>query len=111
LRGCGENLEEASFVAIYEPTGSMAGILAVTAVRPSTAHIPQIAVASTFQRGGLGVAMLESSFRKLERLDFKEVSLTVTDQNASAVRFYERLGFETFHTFGAFVWDRTAEMR
>jgi len=109
LRGCGENLEEASVVAIHRPTGRVAGILALTAVRSLTAHIPQIAVASAFQRGGLGVAMLAFSFRELDRLGFEEVSLTVTDQNASAVRFYERLGFETFHAFGAFVWDRTTE--
>ncbi len=108
LRGCGENLPEASFVAIHRSTGQMAGILAVTAVRLLTAHIPQIAVASSFQRSGLGGALLESSFRELESLDFEEVSLTVTDRNASAVRFYERIGFETFHQFGAFTWDRAA---
>lgn len=109
LRGCGENLADASLVAIHRPTGRLAGILALTAVRPSTAHIPQIAVAFAHQRSGLGSALLGSSFRELDRLGFEEVSLTVTDQNASAVQFYERLGFKTFHTFGAFVWDRTSE--
>jgi len=109
LRGCGENLAEASFAAIHRPTGRVAGVLALTAVRLSTAHIPQIAVASAFQRCGLGVALLESSFRELDRLGFEEVSLTVTDHNAGAMRFYERLGFETFHTFGAYVWDGAAE--
>ncbi|MGH9356317.1 MAG: GNAT family N-acetyltransferase [Terriglobia bacterium] len=107
LRGCGENLDDASLVVIHRPTGLMAGVLAVTAVRPSTAHIPQIAVAPEHQRSGLGAYMLETAFSRLDRMGFEEVSLTVTDKNAGAVRFYERLGFVTFHTFGAFVWDVT----
>lgn len=108
LRGCGETLPEASLIAIHIPTGLIAGILAVTAVRTATAHIPQIAVASEFQHSGIGAALLESAFQELEKRRFEEVSLTVTDQNADALRFYERIGFESFHSFGAFAWDRSA---
>jgi GNAT superfamily N-acetyltransferase len=108
LRGCGENVPQASLVAVHRPTGKLAGILALTAVRPTTAHIPQIAVSREFQRAGLGIGLMEASFRELERLGFEEVSLTVTDLNANAVRFYKRLGFETFRTFGAFAWNRPA---
>lgn len=107
LRGCGANVPQASLVAVDRATRRLAGILALTAVRPLTAHIPQIAVGSEFQRRGAGVALMETSFRELDRLGFKEVSLTVTDENVDAVRFYERLGFDTFHTFGAFVWNRS----
>lgn len=106
LHGCGENVPQASFVAIHRPTGKLAGFLALTAVRRGTAHIPQVAVASEFQGQGIGGRLMESSFKEIERLQFEEVSLTVTDLNAGAVRFYERLGFETFHSFGAFVWNQ-----
>lgn len=106
LRGCGESLSEASFVAVHRPTARLAGMVALTSVRPGTAHIPQVAVARSFQSHGLGAALMEMAFRTAERIGFREVSLTVTDRNADAVRFYKRLGFETFHTFGAFVWDR-----
>jgi ribosomal protein S18 acetylase RimI-like enzyme len=105
-RGCGELLPQASFVAVHRPTQKLAGLLAVTAVRPRTAHIPQIAVAREFQAAGLGTAMMEASFQGLGRRGFEEVSLTVTDLNAGAVRLYERLGFETLRTFGAFTWNR-----
>jgi len=105
--GCGENLPGASLVAIHRPTQKIAAILAMTAVRPRTAHIPQIAVAPEFQGLGLGTAMMESSFHRLAKHGYKEVTLTVTDRNSGAVRLYERMGFETFRTFGAFVWDRT----
>ncbi len=106
LRGCGEHLPQASLVAIHRATGKLAGTLALTAVRPGTAHIPQVAVAEQFQGRGLGTFLLESSFDELDRQGYQEVSLTVTGLNAGAVRLYERLGFETFRTFGAFVWNR-----
>jgi ribosomal protein S18 acetylase RimI-like enzyme len=105
-RGCGELLPPASLVAVHRPTQKLAGVLAVTAVRPRTAHIPQVAVAGEFQGAGLGAVMMERSFQELAAQGYEEVSLTVTDLNASAVRLYEHLGFETFRTFGAFVWDR-----
>ena len=91
-------------VAVYKPTRQLAGILALTAVRPTTAHIPQIAVAREFQGRGLGAAMMDAAFKRLAEEGYREVSLTVTDVNSGAVRLYERLGFETFRTFGAFVW-------
>lgn len=108
LRGCGEYLARGSRVAVHRPTQKLAGILAVTEVRRGTAHIPQIAVANQFQAAGLGTAMMESSFRFLAEQGYHEVSLTVTELNGGAVRLYERLGFETFRTFGAFVWKRPA---
>jgi ribosomal protein S18 acetylase RimI-like enzyme len=105
-RGCGEHLPKGSQVAIHEPSRKLAGILAITSVRPSTAHIPQVAVAPEFQGSGLGTAMMEPAFRDLANRGFREVSLTVTESNAGAVRLYERLGFETFRTFGAFAWNQ-----
>ena len=103
-RGCGEYLSQHSVVAVHKPTRQLAGILALTAVRPATAHIPQIAVAREFQGKGLGAAMMDDAFNSLAEEADREVSLTVTDVNFGAVRLYERLGFETFRTFGAFVW-------
>jgi ribosomal protein S18 acetylase RimI-like enzyme len=106
-RGCGEPLPKASKVAIQRATGGLAGVLALTCVRPRTAHIPQIAIAKEFQGIGLGTVMLETCFDELFQRGFEEVSLTVTDMNIGAVRLYERLGFESFRGFGAFVWNRT----
>jgi ribosomal protein S18 acetylase RimI-like enzyme len=105
-QGCGAYLPYASRVAIHQSTQRLAGILALTAVQGQTAHIPQVAVANQFQGTGVGTVLLESAFEELIKRDFREVSLTVTDLNAGAVRLYERLGFETFRTFGAFVWTR-----
>ncbi len=108
-RGCGEYLPQQSLVAIHRSSQKLAALLALTAVRPRTAHIPQIAVANQFQGSGLGTAMMGFSFQELAGQGYEEVSLTVTDLNAGAVRLYERLGFETFRTFGAFAWNRPAQ--
>jgi len=107
MGGCGEYLRDESCVALHRPTRSVAALLALTAVRPRrTAHIPQVAVAREFQGMGLGTALMERAFTRLAAKGFQEVSLTVTDLNAGAVRLYERLGFTAFQTFGAFVWNR-----
>ena len=105
-QGCGEFLEQVSKVAIHRITRKLAGVLTVTAVRSDTTHIPQIAVARTLQGIGLGTALLESAFNDLARAGYQRVSLTVTDSNDSALRLYERLGFKSFRTFGAFVFNR-----
>ena len=105
-RGCGEYLPDVSKVAIHRSTQQLAGLLMLTAVRPGSGHIPQIAVAKQFQSRCIGTALMESAFAELERGGFHEVSLTVTQLNQGALRLYERLGFQTLRTFGAFVWDR-----
>ena len=106
-QGCGEFLEQASKVAVHRLTRKLVGVLTVTAVRSDTAHIPQIAIARTLQGIGLGTALLESAFNDLAKAGFQRVSLTVTDANSGAFHLYERLGFKTFRTFGAFVFNRT----
>lgn len=103
-RGCGEHLWRVSRLALHAPSRKLAGILAITEVRGGTAHIPQVAVAREFQGQGVGSAMIEAVFADLLREGYHEISLTVTDFNAGAVRLYERLGFQTFRRFGAYVW-------
>ena len=105
-QGCGEFLEQVSRVAIHRATRKLAGVLTVTAVRSDTAHIPQIAIARPLQGIGLGTALLESAFNDLAMAGYQRVSLTVTEANAGALRLYERLGFKTFRSFGAFVFNR-----
>ena len=49
---------------------------------------------------------MEAAFQDLAEDGFEQVTLTVTDANAGAVRLYQRLGFDTFKTFGAFIYTR-----
>lgn len=110
-QGCGDFLPQISRMAVHRPTLQLAGILTVTRVRPATAHIPQVGVGKSFQGIGVGTAMMEAAFRDLAQAGFQEVTLTVTDANSGAVRLYHRLGFETFKTFGAFIYDRGQELK
>ena len=105
-QGCGDFLTHVSRMAVHRPTQKLAGILTVTRVRPRTAHIPQVGVGPSFQGLGLGTAMMQAAFQDLRDDGFEQVTLTVTDANAGAVRLYQRLGFETFKTFGAFIYER-----
>jgi ribosomal protein S18 acetylase RimI-like enzyme len=106
-QGCGEYLPNVSRVAVHEPSQRLAGILAVTDVGSHTAHIPQVAVGKDVQGRGLGTALMTGAFADLAARGYKEVSLTVTHANAPALRVYERLGFRTFRSFGAFVFNRS----
>jgi ribosomal protein S18 acetylase RimI-like enzyme len=103
-RGCGDPVPRRSLVAVHEPTHRLAGALAITAVKPGTAHIPQVAVSAAHQGQGLGTAMVKRAFSELVQDGFEDVSLTVTDDNRSALRLYQTLGFQDFRRFGAFVW-------
>jgi ribosomal protein S18 acetylase RimI-like enzyme len=105
-QGCGDFLSRVSRMAIHRPTQRLAGILTVTEVRPRTAHIPQVGVVPSFQGLGVGTALMEAAFQDLAEEGLEQVTLTVTDANAGAVRLYQRLGFKTFKAFGAFIYER-----
>jgi ribosomal protein S18 acetylase RimI-like enzyme len=104
-QGCGDFLTRVSRMAVHRPTQQLAGILTVTGVRARTAHIPQVGVGPSFQGLGVGTALMEAAFQDLAQEGFEQATLTVTDANAGAVRLYQRLGFETFKTFGAFIYN------
>jgi ribosomal protein S18 acetylase RimI-like enzyme len=110
-QGCGDFLPHISRLAVQQRTRELAGMLTITEVRPRTAHIPQVAVGPSFQGLGVGTTMMEAAFRNLAEEGFKEVTLTVTDSNAGAVRLYERLGFRGFRRFGAFIYHREGDPR
>jgi ribosomal protein S18 acetylase RimI-like enzyme len=105
-QGCGEFLPRISQLAVHHPSEMLAGLLTVTAIRRPTAHIPQVAVAAAFQGRGVGTALMDAAFEDLDQDGFDEVTLTVTDANAGALRLYEKIGFETFKEFGAFIYNR-----
>ena len=50
--------------------------------------------------------LMQASADALRSMKFRELTLTVTTENRSAVRLYENLGFNTIRTFTAGVWPR-----
>lgn len=49
---------------------------------------------------------MQTSQDALRNLHYKELSLTVTAENRTAVHLYEQLGFERIKSFTAGVWPR-----
>jgi ribosomal protein S18 acetylase RimI-like enzyme len=74
-------------------------------VAPEVGHVTQICVAPGVKGKGVGYELLRRSLVTLAEAGAQSASLTVTASNDSAVRLYERVGFDTVRQFPAFVWE------
>jgi len=106
LPGCGQFVPGASFL-LHEP-GSEELVAAVltSEVSPGVGHTTQICVLPGYQGHGLGRMLMQTSAEALRSMKFRELTLTVTSDNHTAVRLYEKLGFRTIKSFTAGVWPR-----
>lgn len=103
--GCGAFFQPASFVARDRRTGVLCGISLSSLVALDSGHITQICVDPSVQHQRVGRELLRRSMIALEEADCRRVSLTVTHNNADAIRLYEKFGFQTTHRFAACVWE------
>jgi ribosomal protein S18 acetylase RimI-like enzyme len=106
LPGCGQFQPSASFVLRHPGSEELIGAVLTSEVAEGVGHTTQICVQPGFQGHGLGRMLMETSADALRSLRFKELSLTVTAENRTAVHLYERLGFKTIKSFTAGVWPR-----
>jgi ribosomal protein S18 acetylase RimI-like enzyme len=60
---------------------------------PRRAHVLSMWVAPTHRRTGLGATLIDAVQQWAESLQARELHLMVTNNNAPAIRFYERCGF------------------
>jgi ribosomal protein S18 acetylase RimI-like enzyme len=104
--GCGVFYRPGSFVAVDVFTGWVAGISLCSFVGDRVGHITQICVTPQAKGTGLGYEMLRRSVEALRMAGARRITLTVTAANDSAVRLYERCGFEEMRRFFAYVWQR-----
>jgi len=106
LPGCGQFVPGASFV-LHEPgsDGLVAAVL-TSEVAPGVGHTTQICVQPGFQGHGIGRMLMQTSAEALRSMKFGEMTLTVTSENYSAVKLYDKLGFRTIRSFTAGVWPR-----
>lgn len=106
LPGCGQFVQGASFV-LHEPGSEdlVAGVL-TSEVSPGVGHTTQICVLPGYQGHGLGRMLMQTSAEALQGMKFRELTLTVTSENYTAVQLYEKLGFRTIKSFTAGVWPR-----
>ncbi len=62
--------------------------------RPNLANLCPIAIDPDYQRRGLGTLLLSKSMEVLSAKGYQALTLFVDAENASAIRFYGRLGFK-----------------
>jgi len=106
LPGCGQFQPSASFVLRHPGSDELVGAVLTSEVAEGVGHTTQICVQPGFQGHGLGRMLMETAADALRSLRFRELSLTVTAENRTAVRLYEQLGFQTIKSFTAGVWPR-----
>lgn len=106
LPGCGQFVPAASFVLRQPGSDELVAAVLTSEVSPGVGHTTQICVVPGYQGHGLGRMLMHKSSEALRSFKFKELTLTVTSENRTAVRLYDRLGFRTIKSFTAGVWPR-----
>jgi ribosomal protein S18 acetylase RimI-like enzyme len=104
LPGCGQFVPSASFVLRQAGGDELIGAVLTSQVSPGVGHTTQICVLPGYQGHGLGRMLMLAAIRALCSMKFQELTLTVTAENKTAVRLYEKLGFRTIKSFTAGVW-------
>ncbi len=106
LPGCGQFVPSASFV-LHEPgSDDLIAAVLTSEVSSGVGHTTQICVLPGYQGHGLGRMLMQTSADALRCMKFRELTLTVTSENRTAVQLYEKLGFHTIKCFTAGVWPR-----
>ena len=106
LPGCGQFVTNASFVLRQPGSDELIAAVLTSEVSPGVGHTTQICVLPGYQGHGLGRMLMQTSSEALRAMRFRELTLTVTSANRSAVQLYEKLGFTTIRTFTAGVWPK-----
>jgi len=106
LPGCGQFVPSASFVLRQPGSDDLIAAVLTSEVSPGVGHTTQICVLPGYQGHGLGRMLMQTSAEALRAMKFRELTLTVTSQNRSAVQLYEKLHFTTIRSFTAGVWPR-----
>jgi len=106
LPGCGQFVPGASFVLRQPGSDDLVAAVLTSEVASGVGHTTQICVLPGYQGHGLGRMLMQSSVEALRAMKFRELTLTVTSENRSAVQLYEKLGFTTIRAFTAGVWPK-----
>ena len=91
---CRELATGRSWAAIAEDSGSPVGFIKAS-VKGSTGTIDDLVVLPQAQGKGIGTSLLAWAQHEFDTRGIKELELTVSEGNDSALAFYERHGFQT----------------
>lgn len=103
--GCGVFDAAASFVAVQKASRNLVGVILCSRVKEDVGHVTQVCLMPEQRGRGIGEALLHATALELENRGYSNLTLTVTEANAGAVRLYRRLGYRAERVFDAFVWE------
>ena len=106
--GCGAFDAANSWVLRDERTMQPQAMLLSSRVQKDVGHVTQLCVSPALRGLGLGKLLMQQAARHLLKQGGRVLSLTVTENNAPALKLYEELGFGVAHRFEAMVWDESA---
>jgi ribosomal protein S18 acetylase RimI-like enzyme len=104
--GCGTFDPDSSFVLRERRSNTLIAVILCSRVAPDTAHITQLCVAQTHRGRRLGEALLRVTLRHLPTRAYRFITLTVSENNTSALHLYRALGFHILYRFDALVLDK-----
>lgn len=90
--GCGALMPDSCF-AVQQGSDRLAGIVLVSRLSPTTAHIAQVAVDPQLQGLGVGRLLVGSACSGARRAGCDRITLLVGERNRGARRLYESSGF------------------
>jgi len=105
--GCGTFSPPVSHVVVERETRELAALVLGSRVSPQSGHITQLCVRPRYRRHGIGRMLLSTAAAAFTRQGVREISLTVTGANATAIELYRSEGYECAHIFDAAVWERS----
>lgn len=103
--GCGEFAPLCSFLAFRRNSGRLCGMVLSSVVGHRVYHVTQLCVDPAMQRSGIGRMLMLHNLETLRQRGARAVTLTVTNDNNSAIRLYRKLGFATLKEFFALAWE------
>ncbi len=104
--GCGVFDADASWVLRDRRTNALVAMVLCSRIADDVAHVTQFCVSPAYRTSGLGGSLLQHCIRNLAQLEFRAITLTVTEANENAVRLYRSLGFYSRHRFNAMVFNK-----
>jgi ribosomal protein S18 acetylase RimI-like enzyme len=104
--GCGTFDPDSSFVLRERRSNTLIAVILCSRVAPDAAHITQLCVAPNYRGRRLGETLLRLTLRHLPTRSYRFITLTVSENNLSALRLYSATGFRTRHRFDALVLDK-----
>jgi ribosomal protein S18 acetylase RimI-like enzyme len=104
--GCGSFSAQASHVVVERGNRELAALVLGSRVSPQSGHLTQVCVHPAYRRRGIARHLLNVAAYHFMRLGATEISLTVTEANATAIDLYKQEGYACAHSFDAAVWRR-----